>query len=100
MPEEPPPLRAVLFDAGDTLIRLRGEPGALVRRAAGELGVTLEPLLAEQLWARILARASTPGELAKGRDLSADRHQQVWTELYAAAGAESALPGLSRAIYR
>ncbi|MGZ6800584.1 MAG: hypothetical protein ACXVGR_12225 [Mycobacteriaceae bacterium] len=71
LPEEPPPLRAVLFDAGDTLIRLRGEPGALVRRAAAGLGVTLEPLLAEQLWAGILARASTPGELAKGRDLSA-----------------------------
>lgn len=99
-PAEPPPLRGVLFDAGDTLIRLRGAPGALVRSAAEDLGRSLNPSEAEQLWARVLAGAGRPEELSKGRDLSGDEHRRVWTQLYRSAGADSSLPGLSDAMYQ
>jgi FMN phosphatase YigB (HAD superfamily) len=97
---QPAPLRGVLFDAGDTLIRLRGAPGALVRSAAEDLGHSVQSSDAEQLWARVLARAGTPEELSKGRDLSGDRHRRTWTQLYRSAGADSLLPGLSDAMYR
>ncbi|MGZ4665382.1 MAG: HAD family hydrolase [Frankiaceae bacterium] len=100
LPAEPPPLRGVLFDAGDTLIRLRGERGALVRSAAEDLGRSLDPGDAEQLWTRVLARAGTPEELSKGRDLSCHRHRRTWTRLYRSAGADSLLPGLSDAMYQ
>ena len=91
--------RAVLFDAGDTLIRLRGEAGALLRAAAGRLGRSVEPAAAAAVWARVLAGAGTPEELAKGRDLSPDRHRAVWTELYRRAGADDLGSGLSDALY-
>ncbi len=92
-------VRAVLFDAGDTLIRLRGQDGALVRRAAEKLGVPAEAEAAGRVWDRVLATAGTPAELAKGRDLDNTRHRQVWTSLYAAAGADRLAEGLSGALY-
>jgi putative hydrolase of the HAD superfamily len=47
----------------------------------------------------VLDRSSTAEELAKGRDLSTDRHRAVWTELYTAAGCEELAPGLSQRLY-
>jgi HAD superfamily hydrolase (TIGR01493 family) len=93
-------LRAVLFDAGDTLIRLRGESGALLRTAADRLGCPVAATAAATVWRRVLADAGTPEELAKGRDLSPERHRAVWTELYLRSGADDLAPGLSDALYQ
>lgn len=91
--------RAVLFDAGDTLIRLSGNGGALLAGAAARLGAAPGPEERELVWRRVLDRASTADELAKGRDLSEARHREVWTDLYTAAGCEQLAPGLSAALY-
>ena len=92
---------AVLFDAGDTLIRLSGSGETLLHRAAARLGVDrLDPAEVADVWRRVLDRSSTAEELAKGRDLSNARHREVWTELYAAAGCERLAPGLSEAAVR
>ncbi len=92
--------RAVLFDLGDTLIRLAGSGDQLLLRAATALGVAeLDPADAAAVWQRVLDRASTAEELAKGRDLSTDRHREVWTLLYADAGCERLASGLSEELY-
>jgi HAD superfamily hydrolase (TIGR01509 family) len=92
--------RAVLFDAGDTLIRLSGTGEQLLQRAAVALGGgRVDPQDAERAWQRVLARASSPEELAKGRDLSPAAHRKVWTALYAEAGCDRLVPGLSDALY-
>src|SRR4051812_45850528 len=91
---------AVLFDAGDTLIRLSGSGETLLHRAAGTLGA--DPLDQDEVtrvWQRVLDRSSGAEELAKGRDLSNDRHHEVWTALYDAAGCERLVPGLSEELY-
>jgi putative hydrolase of the HAD superfamily len=90
---------AVLFDAGDTLIRLRAGSGALLLAAADGLGAPVDPTAAAGVWRRVLAGAGTPEELGKGRDLSPERHRAVWTELYARCGAEDLAAGLSEALY-
>ena len=90
---------AVLFDAGDTLIRLRADSGALLLAAADDLGVPVDATAAAQVWRRVLAGAGTPAELAKGRDLSPERHRAVWTDLYARSGADDLAAGLSDALY-
>jgi FMN phosphatase YigB (HAD superfamily) len=89
----------VLFDAGDTLIRLSGSGETLLHEAAAGLGVALDPGEAGRVWQRVLARSSSAEELAKGRDLSSARHREVWTALYTAAGCERLTPGLSAALY-
>jgi HAD superfamily hydrolase (TIGR01509 family) len=91
---------AVLFDAGDTLIRLSGSGEALLHQAAAGLGV--DPLDSEEVarvWRRVLDRSGTAEELAKGRDLSNARHHEVWTALYDAAGCEELARGLSEQLY-
>src|SRR5690242_15345923 len=91
---------AVLFDAGDTLIRLCGSGEALLYRAAEGLGADpLDPAAVGDVWRRVIDRASTAEELAKGRDLSTERHREVWTALYDQAGCEGLTPGLSAALY-
>jgi len=91
---------AVLFDAGDTLIRLSGSGEKLLHRAAATLGVDkLDPESVGQVWGRVLDRSSTAEELAKGRDLSNARHREVWTALYEEAGCERLTPGLSEELY-
>ena len=90
---------AVLFDAGDTLIRLTGSGTELLHEAAATLGSSLDPDTANQVWQRVLDRGSSAEELAKGRDLSPERHREVWTELYAAAGCEQLVAGLSDRLY-
>jgi HAD superfamily hydrolase (TIGR01549 family) len=91
---------AVLFDAGDTLIRLSGSGEQLLHSAAATLGAgRLDPDEVVRVWQRVLARSSTAEELAKGRDLSNARHREVWTALYDAAGCERLAPGLSQELY-
>src|SRR3569623_1424012 len=90
---------AVLFDAGDTLIRLTGSGTELRHEAAASLGVSLDPGAASRAWQRVLDRGSTAEELAKGRDLSTERHRAGWTELYTAAGCEELAGGLSDRLY-
>lgn len=91
---------AVLFDLGDTLIRLSGSGESLLHRAAASLGPgRLDPAEVGSVWRRVLDRSSSAEELAKGRDLSNARHREVWTELYTAAGCERLAPGLSEAVY-
>jgi putative hydrolase of the HAD superfamily len=92
---------AVLFDAGDTLIRLSGSGEKLVHRAASALGVEpLDPEEVAEVWRRVLDRSATAEELAKGRDLSNERHREVWIALYDEAGCERLAPGLSEQLYR
>ena len=92
--------RAVLFDAGDTLIRLSGGGEQLLHRAAAALGRDrLDTEDAARVWQRVLAQAGTPAELAKGRDLNPARHREVWTALYVNAGCDRLAPGLSEALY-
>jgi HAD superfamily hydrolase (TIGR01509 family) len=91
---------AVLFDAGDTLIRLSGSGETLLHRAAATLGVDpLDPQEVAHVWRRVLDRSSTAEEMAKGRDLSNARHREVWTALYDAAGCDRLAPGLSEELY-
>jgi HAD superfamily hydrolase (TIGR01509 family) len=92
---------AVLFDAGDTLIRLSGNGETLLHRAAEALGAgPLDPGKVSGVWEQVLRRSSTAEELAKGRDLSSRRHREVWTELYAAAGCDRLVGGLSEQLYQ
>jgi putative hydrolase of the HAD superfamily len=81
------------------LIRLSGSGETLLHEAAATLGVTLDPGEAGRAWRRVLARSSSAEELAKGRDLSAARHREVWTALYTEAGCDRLAPGLSDALY-
>lgn len=91
---------AVLFDAGDTLIRLCGTGEQLLHKAGAILGVDpLDPAAVGDTWRRVLANSSTTEEMAKGRDLSAERHREVWMALYTEAGAERLAPGMSAALY-
>jgi HAD superfamily hydrolase (TIGR01509 family) len=90
---------AVLFDLGDTLIRLTGSGAELLQDAAATLGASIDPAAASRVWRRVLDRSSTAEELAKGRDLSTERHREVWTELYGAAGCEELAAGLSDRLY-
>jgi HAD superfamily hydrolase (TIGR01509 family) len=93
--------QAVLFDAGDTLIRLSGSGETLLHQAATALGVDpLDPTDVARVWRRVLDRSGTADELAKGRDLSTARHREVWVALYRAAGCERLAPGLSEELYR
>ncbi|WP_051799150.1 HAD family hydrolase [Catenuloplanes japonicus] len=91
---------AVLFDAGDTLIRLSGSGETLLHKAAADRGAgPLDPGEVGAAWQRVLDRSSTAEEMAKGRDLSPDRHREVWTALYTEAGCDKLLPGLSAGLY-
>lgn len=91
---------AVLFDAGDTLIRLAGSGETLLHHAAADLGVgPLDPGAVADVWKRVLDRSSTAEEMAKGRDLSTQLHHDVWIALYTTAGCEQLAPGLSEALY-
>jgi putative hydrolase of the HAD superfamily len=77
-------IRAVLFDFSDTLFRQRGGHVRL-QEAAAALGTEVSETTADDLWDRIQGRSRTPEEMAKGRDLSPQRHRECWTDLYRAA---------------
>ncbi|HEV8535926.1 MAG TPA: HAD-IA family hydrolase [Candidatus Limnocylindria bacterium] len=90
------PLRAVLFDWGDTLFHAPHAPEVIVSflRSAG---VPVSEARARALWDELWAAGKTPEEIAKGRDLSPEAHRRVWMELFARA--DQVVPGLSAALY-
>lgn len=92
-----PPIRAVLFDWGDTLFASPDAAHAIVE-AAGERGVHVTYADARALWDEIWAAGKTPQELARGRDLSPDLHRAAWTSLFERA--HRLAPGLAPELYR
>jgi len=83
-------LKAALFDFGDTLFY--SPDGAQVMVEEG-----LDAAVAERLWSEIWASSKTTEELARQRDISAERHREAWTRLFARA--EPHLPGVSERLY-
>jgi HAD superfamily hydrolase (TIGR01509 family) len=92
-------LRAVLFDLGDTLVQRRGGSEAVVA-VARELGAEVDRGSAAKLWDEMQARARTPEELAKGRDLSPEVHRSAWISLYRPTEALAPGLGLPEALYQ
>lgn len=90
------PLRAVLFDWGDTLFHAPHAPEVImsVARAAG---VRMSENRARQMWDESWRLGKTPEEIAKSRDLSMEAHGRVWRDLFSRMDAE--VPGLSDALY-
>src|SRR3977135_1180666 len=84
-------VRGVLFDWGDTLFS-PPDAGQVIVNAAAERGVRIDPENARALWAEMWEAGKTPEELAKGRDLSAGAHREVWTTLFERANA--VVPGV------
>ncbi|MGH9135952.1 MAG: HAD family hydrolase [Acidimicrobiales bacterium] len=91
-----PRVDAVLFDFGDTLFGRAGGHQLIVD-AARRLGRDVDADTARALWDDIQARARTPEELAKGRDLSVDLHRSCWIDLYRAA--DVVAPGMAELLY-
>lgn len=91
-----PPIRAVLFDWGDTLFYSPSAPRVIVE-AAGERGVSVDEETARRIWDEVWEAGKRPEELAKGRDLSPDTHRAVWMSLFAAT--EVIVPGLAEILY-
>ena len=90
------PIRAVLFDWGDTLF-YSPPGGRVIADAARERGVSLDDDAADRLWNSLWAAGKSPEEIAKGRDLSAEAHRRVWTELFTRA--DAVVPGVSLLLY-
>jgi HAD superfamily hydrolase (TIGR01509 family) len=90
------PLRAVLFDWGDTLFHAPHAPEVIVSFARSS-GAELSLTRAREMWDEIWALGKTPEEIAKGRDLSMEAHRQVWVDLFSRF--DRVVPGLSRALY-
>lgn len=89
-------IRGVLFDWGDTLFS-PPDAGKIIVAAAAERGVRIEPDRARALWDELWAAGKLPDELAKGRDLSADAHREVWTALFERA--HTTVPGIASTLY-
>jgi HAD superfamily hydrolase (TIGR01509 family) len=90
------PLRAVLFDWGDTLFHAPHAPEVIASFARSS-GAQMSESRAREMWDEIWAVGKTPAEIAKGRDLSMEAHRQVWMDLFSRLDGE--VPGLSRALY-
>ena len=89
-------IRGVLFDWGDTLFS-PPDAGKVIVAAAAERGVRIDPERARALWDELWAAGKTPDELAKGRDLSAEAHREVWTALFERA--QTTVPGIASTLY-
>ena len=90
------PIRAVLFDWGDTLFA-SPDAARVIVNAARERGANVSHDEARALWDEIWAAGKTPEELAKGRDLSLERHRSAWTSLFERA--DRVAPGLAPVLY-
>ncbi len=90
------PLRAVLFDWGDTLFHAPHASDVIVSFARSA-GVDVSEARARELWDEIWLAGKTPEEIAKGRDLSMEAHRRVWIDLFGQL--DRVVPGLSRALY-
>ena len=89
-------IRGVLFDWGDTLFSPPDAANVIVS-AARERGIAVEPERARALWDELWELGKMPEELAKGRDLSAAAHREVWTGLFTRA--DAAVPDIARTLY-
>lgn len=90
------PIRAVLFDWGDTLFT-SPDAAQVIVEAAAERGVDVVYADALSLWREIWAAGKTPAELAKGRDLSLELHREAWTSLFERA--DGVVPGIAPVLY-
>lgn len=90
------PIRAVLFDWGDTLFESPHAP-AVILDVARARGVAIDPDDARRIWNELWDAGKTAEEHAKGRDLSADAHRRVWTALFRRA--DGRVPGIADALY-
>lgn len=90
------PIRAVLFDWGDTLFS-SPDAAQVIVDSARERGVRVSDEEARALWTEIWAAGKTPEELAKGRDLSLELHRSAWTSLFERA--DRVAPGLAPVLY-
>lgn len=90
------PLRAVLFDWGDTLFHAPHAPAVIVEFARSH-GVHVSESRARELWDEVWIAGKTPLEIAKGRDLSLDAHRRVWIDLFSRL--DRVVSGLSQALY-
>ena len=90
------PIRAVLFDWGDTLFA-SPDAAQVIVDAAAERGARVTYADARALWYEIWAAGKTPEELAKGRDLSMDLHRAAWTSLFERA--DRVVPGIGPLLY-
>lgn len=90
------PIRAVLFDWGDTLFT-SPDAAQVIVDAAAERGVEVSYEEARSLWDEIWATGKTPEELAKGRDLSMELHREAWTSLFERA--DRVVPGIAPVLY-
>jgi HAD superfamily hydrolase (TIGR01509 family) len=86
----------VLFDWGDTLFS-PPDAASVIVTAAKDRGVAIDPERARALWDELWEIGKMPEELAKGRDLSADAHREIWTGLFERANA--AVPGIAPTLY-
>ena len=89
-------IRGVLFDWGDTLFS-PPDAASVIERVAKDRGVPIDPERARALWAELWEIGKMPEELAKGRDLSADAHREIWTGLFERAN--TAVPGIAPTLY-
>jgi len=90
------PIRGVLFDWGDTLFSPPDAAEVIVDEAR-ERGLRIDPAEAREVWDSLWNAGKTPVELAKGRDLSAEAHREVWTKLFERAHA--VVPDIASALY-
>ncbi|MEK6226200.1 MAG: HAD-IA family hydrolase [Chloroflexota bacterium] len=86
----------MLFDWGDTLFHAP-HASEVITSFARSSGVRMSEERAREMWDEIWAVGKTPGEIAKGRDLSMEAHRRVWMDLFSRLDRE--VPGLSRALY-
>ena len=86
----------MLFDWGDTLFS-PPDAGSVIVAAAKERGVPVDVEHARALWDELWEAGKMPEELAKGRDLSAAAHREIWTGLFERA--DSAVPGIATTLY-
>lgn len=86
----------MLFDWGDTLFSPPDAADVIVS-AARERGIGVDAQRARALWDELWEAGKMPEELAKGRDLSAAAHREIWTGLFERA--DSAVPGIAPTLY-
>ncbi len=86
----------MLFDWGDTLFS-PPDAASVIVTVAKERGSPIDLERARALWDELWEAGKMPEELAKGRDLSADAHREIWTGLFKRA--DPAVPGIATTLY-
>lgn len=86
----------MLFDWGDTLFS-PPDAASVIVTVARERGSPIDLERARALWDELWEAGKMPEELAKGRDLSADAHREIWTGLFQRANA--AVPSIATTLY-